>query len=81
MHTPSQHKVWLLLCLTLLVSACDNHSNRGNSIPTNQAPTFSSPAAASVAEGSTATGYTATASDPDVGDTLTYSISGGADAA
>ena len=48
----------------------------------NSAPTITSAAAASTAENlSTTTAvYTATATDPDAGTTLTYSISGGADA-
>ena len=44
----------------------------------NNAPSFTSGSTASLDENTTATGYTATATDAD-GDTLTYSISGGAD--
>jgi glucose/arabinose dehydrogenase len=47
---------------------------------TNQAPSFTSAATASIAENSGGTVYTATATDPD-GNALTFSISGGADAA
>jgi len=48
--------------------------------PTNRAPQFTSPATASIVENSAATLYTAAATDPD-GDTPTFSISGGPDAA
>jgi hypothetical protein len=48
--------------------------------PTNRAPQFTSPTTASIVENSTATVYTAAASDPD-GDTPTFTISGGSDAA
>jgi hypothetical protein len=46
----------------------------------NMAPVFTSAAAASVSEGSTSTRYTATADDAN-GDTLSFSVSGGADQA
>jgi len=46
----------------------------------DNSPVFSSGVSASVAENGTAA-YTATATDPDPGDTVTFSISGGADAA
>ena len=46
----------------------------------NEAPTFASPTAtANVDENSESFVYTATATDVDAGDTLTYSIGGGAD--
>lgn len=48
--------------------------------PANRPPTFTSATTASVAENSTGTVYTATATDPD-GNPITFSISGGADAA
>jgi len=48
--------------------------------PTNRAPQFTSPTTASIVENSAATLYTAAASDPD-GDTPTFTISGGPDAA
>ncbi len=48
--------------------------------PDNSAPQFTSAPSANSAENSTATGYRAAASDAD-GDPLSYSISGGADAA
>ncbi|RKQ68232.1 DUF4347 domain-containing protein [Oceanibaculum indicum] len=47
----------------------------------NDAPTVTSGATASFAENGTGTAYTVTGSDPDTGDTLTFAISGGADAA
>jgi len=46
----------------------------------NGAPTFTSATVVVTAEGTTDTGYTATATDPD-GDSLEFSISGGADQA
>lgn len=46
----------------------------------NSPPTFTSAATANVAENATGAVYTATATDPD-GNALTYTISGGADAA
>ena len=46
----------------------------------DNAPAFSSPATASVAENQTVA-YTAMAADADAGDTVSYSLSGGADAA
>ncbi|WP_300528106.1 cadherin domain-containing protein [Maricaulis sp.] len=46
--------------------------------PTNRAPVFTSETTATVAENTTSSFYTATATDAD-NDTLTYSISGGAD--
>ena len=48
--------------------------------PANRAPAFTSVAAAAMSENTTATGLSVAASDPD-GDAVTYSISGGADAA
>lgn len=47
----------------------------------NDAPSVTSMATASFAEAGTGTAYTVTGSDPDTGDTLSYAISGGADAA
>src|SRR5207248_1330923 len=46
----------------------------------NEAPSFTSPASFSAAENQTAVG-TVTASDPDAGDTASFTIAGGADAA
>ena len=48
--------------------------------PANSAPVFTSPAAISVAENTTGVFYTATATDAN-NDTITFGISGGADAA
>ncbi len=48
--------------------------------PANRAPSFTSTTTATIAENSTAPVYQATATDPD-GDALTFTISGGADAA
>ena len=47
----------------------------------NEAPIFTSPAAVSVDENQSGVIYTAAANDVDAGDTLTYSIIGGADRA
>lgn len=48
--------------------------------PANRAPVFTSPSTATASEASTASFYTAAASDPD-SNPLTFTISGGADAA
>lgn len=63
-----------------LLAGCGGGGNGGGGGTANSPPTFTSPAAASVAEGTPGTVLTATASDPD-GDSLAFSISGGADAA
>ena len=64
-----------LLCSTLLLTACDNDSTP------NRAPVFGAAnATASVAENSIATGYIAVATDAP-GQSLTYAIAGGPDAA
>ncbi len=68
------------------LAACGGGGGGGSSPPppppppVNAAPTFTSAGNASAAENGNASGYTATATDAD-GDTLTFSISGGADAA
>lgn len=66
----------------LALAGCDSSSPAPTPTPTstpNVAPVFTSPAAATVAENRLAA-YTATATDAN-GDALTFSISGGADAA
>lgn len=69
------------LWLALLIAGCGGDGgNVLNPPPANRAPVFTSPATASVAENSTGTVYTATATDAD-GNSLTYSLSGGADRA
>ncbi|MBY0564024.1 MAG: PQQ-dependent sugar dehydrogenase [Hyphomonadaceae bacterium] len=67
---------------TLLLTGCGGGGGGGggNPPPANRAPAFTSAASVSVAENVTGAFYTATATDPD-GNALTYSISGGADAA
>lgn len=72
----------LLAAFALLLASCGGGGGGGGNPPGpgNQAPTFTSSNAVSVAENSTGTVYTATATDPD-GNPLTFSISGGADAA
>lgn len=65
----------------LMLTSCGGGSGGGPAPgPGNQAPNFTSAGTASVAENSTGTVYTATATDPD-GNPLTFTISGGADAA
>ena len=69
----------------LLLAACDSGSNGGGSpmptpTPGNSAPVFNSATTVSVPENSTGSFYTATSTDAD-GNTVTYSINGGADAA
>lgn len=68
------------LLLALLIAGCGGDNDVINPPPANRAPVFTSPATASVAENSTGTVYTATATDAD-GNSLTYSLSGGADRA
>lgn len=67
------------LCLPVL-AGCGGGGGGGGGPPTaNAPPTFTSPASASVVENATLA-YQASASDPD-GNPLTFSITGGADAA
>ena len=61
--------------LALVLAGCSNSNSR------NAAPVFTSGTAISVPEGTTATGYTATATDANQNDTLTFTVSGGADQA
>ncbi|GGB61478.1 cadherin repeat domain-containing protein [Blastomonas aquatica] len=77
--------VTVLCAVPLIVSACGGGGTPTPTPPTslpptNRAPQFTSPATASIVENSATTFYTAAASDPD-GDPLTFSISGGPDAA
>lgn len=79
--------VWPLLCsASLMLSGCGGGSSTPAPTPTptppsaNRPPAFTSPNTASTPENSTGTVYGATASDPD-GNALTFSISGGVDAA
>src|SRR4051812_46492431 len=68
----------------LVVTACGggdgggSNGGGGGGMPANQAPRFTSAAAVSVPENSVGS-YQATATDPN-GDSLTFSIAGGADA-
>lgn len=65
----------------LLLASCGGGGGGGPAPgPGNQAPSFTSAGTASVAENTTGTVYAATATDPD-GNPLTFTISGGADAA
>ena len=74
----------LLLCVSALhLSACGGDDSTASSKPStaqaNAAPTFSSASTTSVAENSSGVFYSASAADSD-GDTLTFSLEGGADA-
>lgn len=68
----------LPLITTLFLTACSGGGGSSPAPQANRAPSISSPAAPSVAENTTGTLHTIAATDPD-GDTLTFSISGGAD--
>ena len=70
----------LAVAACLLLAACGGDGGTPPPAPkANAAPTFTSSSSASVRENGVAA-YSAAASDPD-GDTLTFSIAGGADAA
>jgi glucose/arabinose dehydrogenase len=70
-----------IVALPLLLIACGESGGGGTPPPaTNRAPVFSSPASTTVAENTATAFYTTTATDPD-GNALTYSITGGGDAA
>ena len=79
----SQSKFLLLLLLIGLVSGCSRNDDPEETpeepAPTNTAPTITDPGALSVTEG-TASVTTIEASDAD-GDSVTLSVSGGADEA
>ncbi len=67
--------------LALLLAACGTDGDGVVPPPAaNRPPVFSSPTSTTVAENTAAAVYSATATDPD-GNTLTYSIAGGSDAA
>ncbi|MEI4474241.1 beta strand repeat-containing protein, partial [Frigidibacter sp. MR17.24] len=76
-HTPTA---------VVVVDVTDSHGATGRHTISiamsgaNDAPVITSAATATVAEGTT-DALTVTATDPDLGDTITYAISGGADAA
>jgi len=74
-HTPFTARAAVLLGSLLLLTACG-----GGGSQSNAGPVFTSGNSISVPENTTATGYTATATDAD-GDTVTFSLSGGADQA
>jgi len=65
----------------VFLAACSNSANIGTEIVarTNSAPQFTSADSTTASEGQTGFGYTASATDAD-GDSLTYTIDGGADA-
>jgi glucose/arabinose dehydrogenase len=66
--------------LAMLLAACGGGGGGGGGGTGNSAPTFTSAATASAAENAGGTVYAATATDAN-GDQVTFSISGGADAA
>lgn len=68
------------LLLPLLIAGCGGENDTVNPPVGNRSPVFTSPTTTSVAENTIGTVYTATATDAD-GNTLTYSLSGGADRA
>ncbi|WP_194954969.1 PQQ-dependent sugar dehydrogenase [Sphingopyxis solisilvae] len=75
-------KKYVFLVLTsLILTSCGGGGGSGGAAPpaANSPPSFTSAQTASVVENTTAA-YQATASDPD-GNTLTFSVDGGADAA
>src|SRR5688500_951133 len=69
-----------LIGLTMLLAACSGGNGGGGGGAGNSAPTFTSAAAGNIAENAGGTIYTATATDAN-GDPVTFSISGGVDAA
>lgn len=71
--------VYVLAPLLVLAACGGGGGGMPPPTPANRAPSFTSAAAANVAENTTAA-YVATATDPD-NDPLTFSITGGADAA
>lgn len=71
---------WLLAAGAIALAACSESTPNNPPPPGNMAPAFTSGASANAAEDATGVVYTATANDAD-GDPLTFSISGGADAA
>lgn len=75
-----QKRVFLVLA-SLVLTSCGGGGGSGGAPPpaANNPPSFTSAQTASVIENTTAA-YQATASDPD-GNTLTFSVDGGADAA
>ncbi|MEP6785875.1 MAG: PQQ-dependent sugar dehydrogenase [Sphingomonadales bacterium] len=70
---------WIASTLGIALAACGGDSATPTP-PANRAPVFTSPTTASVAENTVGTIYTASATDAD-GNAITFSISGGADAA
>lgn len=66
--------------LALALAACGGSGGSGGTGSANTAPAFSSAATGTVAENTTGVAYQASASDAQ-GDAVTYTISGGADAA
>ncbi len=82
MMFPSPVRAALPLLAVMLIASCSRGGDNGdgNPQPANSAPVFSSPASATIEENTDGVFYTATATDAD-GDALSFTISGGADAA
>lgn len=82
-YHPAKARVTPLLVSLAVLAACDGGSGPAptpSPTPVNAAPSFTSAPAVNVIEGQTAPFYNAVAADPE-GSAVTYSISGGADAA
>lgn len=74
-------RAFSLPAILLLLASCGGGGGTATPLPpANRLPSFTSPPTVSVAENRTGTIYNATASDPD-GEALTFTISGGPDAA
>jgi len=76
---------FILIALALALASCGDDgsgsgSGGGGGVTANQPPVFTSATAVTVPENTAGTVYTATANDPE-GKAVTYTISGGADAA
>lgn len=76
----SVRALFALSVATALIGCSGGGTSQPAPAPVNRAPSFTSVAAVTVSENATGSIYQAAATDPD-GDALTYSISGGADAA
>ncbi|MBA4046539.1 MAG: cadherin domain-containing protein [Erythrobacter sp.] len=81
-HRANVSRTALPLVLALALGSCGGGGGGSTPAPspTNRAPQFTSAATATVPENTAGTIYTAAATDPD-GDSLTFAIAGGADAA
>lgn len=80
MRSPPKWAAALLFASLCGCDGDDNNAGGGGGPPVNAPPSFTSAGTVSVAENTTAGFYTASASDPQ-GQAVTFSITGGADAA